>query len=396
MFIGDNDGGHQQLNVSSSYASGTGQKSTNERTAKRNTNKNCDSPPWDDLPVELLATILKGVNIADYYSFGRVSTNWRNAAVSSKREFVESKGPLVAQISSRARRTCFFYDVSARIAYRASIPKFCGRFCAGISCGFLIMRSYATDLMLANPLTEQLVEFPKLTQLSNNHMMMTDSCILAYTNPQPDFLAVVLSPTSSSIQFRRSRDNEWSFFSFAGKPWKIRDIIAFGSRIYALADDSQIGVLSLRSPPTVEFLNLKDKPFFSPAVKLVASGDDLLAVDFVAGRRIRIYRVDIAGSQWVRVHDLGDKSVFLTDLKSSRICSTTSWGGRPNCVYHLGYVSAECLVFSVANPFVAVDRFQITPGNRGHASRVQYAWYLPSDSYTMDIVRDDQFDDAVA
>ncbi|GKV07907.1 hypothetical protein SLEP1_g19610 [Rubroshorea leprosula] len=365
---------------------GTSLKSGNKKTSKADSTWS----QWSDLPMDLLTKISKGLSVADYLSFGHVCRNWRLVTAASKQEFLESQAPMVVVISSRAKKTCFFFDMSSRDTYRTVLPKFSGRVCVGISSGSLIMQS--TDLMLTNPMTGQKLEFPRLLQPFPDRAWMSDRCILAFTMPHPDFLVVALSSRNQNLQFCRSRDHQWNFYSFEEKPWVFVDIIAFGSRIYALTNNSQIGVLSLKSPPTVALLELKGRPYLSPHVKLAASDEHLLVVDFMPTRWLHVYRIDLVSSQWVKVDDLGDQTLFLSymiHLQCCRIRSATSWGGRPNCLYYLGYKTAECNVYSFAGALI--ESFPVVPANRLHAISALKGWYFPHDSQKMDYVWDDQF-----
>ncbi|GLT33131.1 hypothetical protein SLA2020_077440 [Shorea laevis] len=368
--VEDCDGCHQQPRMPISSVSGTrlksGNKNTSKQRCKRNARKECTWRPWSDLPGELLSDITKGLSVADYLSFGRVCRNWRSITVSSKREFLESQAPLVLVISSHARKTCFFFDMSSRDTYRTVLPKFSGH----------------------------TLEFPGPLQPFPDRITMSDGCIFASTMPHRDFLVVALFSMHLNLQFRRSRDHQWTFYSYAGEPWEIKDITAFGDRIYAVTSDSQIRVLSLKNPPTMEPLQLKGKPHLGSNVAFAASDEHLVVLDLVPRRRVEVYRIDFVSSQWVKVDDLGDQSVFMSDMIHLRLASlhtTTSWGGRRNCVYYLGPWSAKCTVFTLEGELV--ENISVAPGDRLRSIRVSYGWYFPRDSHKMNSVWDDQFDD---
>ncbi|GKV07911.1 hypothetical protein SLEP1_g19612 [Rubroshorea leprosula] len=395
--VEDCDGCHQQPRMPISSVSGTRLKSGNKNTSKqrynkRNARKECTWRPWSDLPGELLSEIAKGLSVADYLSFGRVCRNWRSITVSSKREFLESQAPLVLVISSHARKTCFFFDMSSQDTYRTVLPKFSGRSIVGISSGYLIMQ--LSDIMLTNPITGHTLEFPGALQPFPDRITMSDGCIFASTMPHQDFLVVALFSMHLNLQFRRSRDHQWTFYSYAGEPWEIKDITAFGARIYALTSDSQIRVLSLKNPPTMEPLQLKGKPHLGSNVTFAASDEHLVVLDLVPHRRVEVYRIDFVSSQWVKVDDLGDQSVFMSDMIHLRLASlhtTASWGGRRNCVYYLGPWSAKGTVFTLEGDLV--ENISVAPGDRLRSIRASYGWYFPRDSHKMNSVWDDQFDD---
>ena len=57
--------------------------------------------------------------------------------------------------------------------------------------------------------------------------------------------------------------------------------------------------------------------------------------------RFLIFRMDFSMHEWVRVHDLGERTVFFSvyvDLNNSAICCVAAKGGvKPNAIYSLRY-----------------------------------------------------------
>ena len=57
--------------------------------------------------------------------------------------------------------------------------------------------------------------------------------------------------------------------------------------------------------------------------------------------RFLIFRMDFSTHEWVRVHDLGERTVFFSvyvDLNNSAICCVAAKGGvKPNAIYYLRY-----------------------------------------------------------
>ncbi|KAJ4729407.1 F-box protein [Melia azedarach] len=355
---------------------------------KKKTTNNCKNwRPWPDLPVELLDIISSHLRIADYLKLGRVCWKWRYFFLSSRQKFMASQPPLVLFVSSRAKRTCCFYDIFDFIKYEAKLPYFCCKSFIGLSCGYTIMEDILSNIWLTNPITGHQHVFASMP-LFDDCMHICEHTILACTRPYPDFLVVVLSKLHCIVRFRRYRETYWSVYHFAGKPWKIMDMVVFNARIFVITSDLQIGVLSLGSPPDVLLLSFKCTPQVSCCPRFVASNDRLVLVDFIPSVALAVYTIDFMRREWVKVDNLGDQSLFLGDLVTPSLCSTTKWGGRSNCVYYLPFKSTRCFVYSLNGELLS--SIIVSEADPIVSPRMN-SWYFPHQSYGIDVVRDDKY-----
>ncbi|XP_021890397.1 putative F-box protein At5g66830 isoform X2 [Carica papaya] len=337
---------------------GSSSKGNKESCKRRKVSPLGELRPWSELPDELLNIISKRLSMVDYFSFGHVCTKWRSSSMASSKDFFSSVPPLVIVLSSRGKKACFFFNICDGRRYETKLPCFTGKFLIGSSSGYLIMEGTKQDLWLTNPVTGHKLEMIKLLQ-PTSRVHLNDLTIFASTIPQKDFLVVSISFINVQLQFRRSKDVNWHIYKFPSKSWRFFDLVVFKFKVYALGTDCQIATLSLKSPPSLTLLKLKGKPRLTNFVKFVASDQRLLVVDFIPSLRLEVYEVDISRMEWVKVTDLGDQALFISDMKSSRLCNATKWGGFSNCLYHLTFMAQRCTLYSLAGKVIGsieIDR----------------------------------------
>lgn len=368
---------------------GSSSKGNWGRCKKRKVSPFGELRPWSELPDDLLDAISKRFSMVDYLSFGHVCTKWRSSSVASRKDFFSSQPPLVILMSSRGKKACFFFNICDGRRYETKLPCFAGKFFIGSSSGYLIMEGTEEDFWLTNPVTGHKLDIIKPLQ-RGDWVHLSDLTIFASTIPQKDFLVVSISSINLQIQFRRSKDVNWHIYKFPCKSWGFIDLVVFKLKVYALGTDCQIGILSLKSPPSLIPVRLKGKPKLTNYVKFVASDQRLLVVDFIPLLRLQVYEIDILRMEWVKVTDLGDQALFISDMKSSRLCNPTKWGGISNCLYHIGFMAQRCTLYSLDGKIIG--SIKIDRGGKENSPRLNYGWFFPEQSYEMDIVWDDQYD----
>ncbi|KAH7577229.1 hypothetical protein JRO89_XS01G0225000 [Xanthoceras sorbifolium] len=350
---------------------------------KRKSKTGDDRRPWEDLPIELLDIVSSHMTIPDYLSFGRACHSWRSYFLDSNKRFTASRPPLVCYISAWDVNSCFFHDITDGNSYEATLPDFTCKFCIGVSCGYIIMGEFFSDLWFTNPVTGYQHLFSSMPQ-SDYCMYRSDRFILASTGPNQDILIVLLCRKHYSVWYRRSTDMQWSSYSFVDKPWVV-DMVVFNSRVVVITNMYQIGILSLRSSD-VRFLEFRGTPrgCFNP--RFVTSNEQLYVVDFLPSVWLEVYKVDFSIMEWVKVDNIGDQALFLGDMMGTGMSSTTRWGGRSNCVYYLSLATDQCYVYSWTGAYV--DSIQITGEDRVATARLK-CWYFIDQAHNMYYVSDE-------
>ncbi|KAI4351532.1 hypothetical protein L6164_005890 [Bauhinia variegata] len=121
-----------------------------------------------------------------------------------------SQAPLILLLSPYARRSCYFYNIFECKMYKALFPSFVGKFCAGITGGYLVMddkNEKADDpLWLVNPITIDELYFPRLTNLLD--------CIFLVSVPKPrgEFMLIGFSMIPPVLLFCRTGDVQWTTY----------------------------------------------------------------------------------------------------------------------------------------------------------------------------------------
>ncbi|KAH7560505.1 hypothetical protein JRO89_XS10G0032200 [Xanthoceras sorbifolium] len=340
---------------------------------------------WADLPVELLVTIYSTLTIVDFLNFGKVCSSWRLSFLIFKQNFMNVHAPLAMYISSRAKKSCHFYDISTRVKYETKLPTCVGKKFLGCSSGYLIFQDFHKKIWVINPLTGHKLRFPNMPQ-TKKPLNGSDRAIFASFGSGSDFALMVLSKTHETIRYCISRDTNarWRYLSFAKESWKIVDLVVFDGRVYALTNNSRIGVFNLRTR-RFWFLTLEGTPWLTTFVRLVASKKQLLIVHFLPTiSRAKVYTIDLERLKWVEVEDLGDEALFLGAWMSSKSGSTTNWRGLRNCVYHLPFGSNMCNIYNLNGEFRG--RFQICEPDMTHKI---YCWYFLHQAYSPDNISDE-------
>lgn len=201
-----------------------------------------------------------------------------------------------------------------------------------------------------------------------------------------DLFVLILSKINKKLYCFISRDNQWKEYNCAGKPWNIEDIIFFYGKIFALTNDTQIGILNVRCLE-VKLLKLRCAPCLSlsSSVSLVVSNKQLLIVDYFNIsflKDIELYRIDISRMEWIRVGNLGGEALFLGDMISSRTINPRKWGGRSNCVYQISSQFCVYSIYSLNGEHLKSNLTVVKP------TRKQF-WYFLQQSNSIDNVRDD-------
>ncbi|XP_044482061.1 uncharacterized protein LOC123208590 [Mangifera indica] len=363
-----------------------------DRCRKKQLMTPAESRPWAALPKELLEIFSKSnsLSIADFLSFGKVCRNWRLSYLETKSAFMASRPPLVIYISTRAKRSCYFYEIkTSPNTYKTKLPNFARNFCIGLSNGYLIMEDIFTNVWVINPITGHKLKFPRLFE-TPNFLNCSDRAVFASIgdDAKDNFLLAVLAPTYKTLMFFVSRVNQWQQFSYIRKNWSIIDIVVFGGRVFCITSENQIGVLSVKTCEVI-LLNLKNTPQLRSIwpVRFVASKNQLLIVDFPReGNVLEVYTIDLLKMEWVKVNQLRDKdeAIFLGEKMSSRLSNATNWGGQSNCIYYLPFKHNTCYIYSIRGE--SLGSFPIM---KQKAAPKMNGWFFPGECFTLENVRDE-------
>ncbi|KAK7828169.1 hypothetical protein CFP56_030481 [Quercus suber] len=314
--------------------------------------------PWSELPEALLELIAKSLCAIDYLMFGCVCKGWRLYVAAQRQEFMASQPPLVVLLSSYARRTCYFYSIFDQRLYKAILPNLVGKTCSGVYCGYFVMldkkKSADSQIWLLNPFTRHELRF------SSPPNPYFSFIFASLPTPSQEFVIIAIKGGYPFLQFHKSTDVNWTVYDYTDLfkghfaddfRWFVGGAV-FKGKIYMLTNHGDIGILNPNSHPYVTLLKVKGIGYRSCGLQLLAFEDKLLMIHRydTVWQQIQVYELNFLKMEWVKMQNLKDQALFLSN-KSSGFSDMTRWRGsqqtmncggwsvsqRPkNCIYRLG------------------------------------------------------------
>ncbi|KAM7508774.1 hypothetical protein LguiA_019227 [Lonicera macranthoides] len=342
------------------------------------------SRPWGTLPEDLLILIIMHLEFPDFLSFGRVCRSWRSAAEAQRKIFLAPKPPFVGVISSFAKKSISFKNIFEETRYKTMLRDVNSKLCLGSSCGYLMMLESDYRLWLVHPITGNEFRFPSLPGSSRKEISSQCRAVLVYSPTLSGYQVVAIYRNTKQIMNGGPHDADWRCLTFHFLPCEFADLAFFKGAIYVLATNCLIYQVSVQRCGIIFFpMEVKYAPSVSGLnLQLVSSNERLFMVDCYSELRLPfVYEVDFDSMTWVRMLDLGDEAIFLSDLKSSFVANPTKWGAQGNCVYVLQKKDHLCCIYSLDGREIGGVR--VLYGERP-TTKLPFIWYLPELSYSRD------------
>ncbi|KAI4351533.1 hypothetical protein L6164_005891 [Bauhinia variegata] len=299
--------------------------------------------PWSDLPEALLDQITRHFGVVDYLMFGCVCKSWRSYTSAYKQEFLASQTPHILFLSPYARKSCYFYNPFEHKMYKALLPSLVGRFCAGITGGYLVMdnKKEKADkpLWLVNPITRHELYFPR-----SPHRLCR-IFLASVSIPRGELMLIGISMFRSVLQFCRSSDVQWTTYEFQGHELPI-DGAFFKGKLYLITDVGRILQFDPSSPPYYIKLGVGSIPNPTLQMRLVASEEQLFVLVTSYEEHHRIYMLDFQMKLWITVQSLGDQALFIGNRIGSlgsctKVNSEEGCQSARDCILEVGYGCSE-------------------------------------------------------
>lgn len=379
----------------------TTNKRRTESIRKRSDNSdNRASAPWPDLPNDLLISILMKLSFIDYFAFCGVCKLWMNAAKAHKKIFMKCQQPLAVVKSTHAKRACLLYDIFGGRKYKAMLPDLIRRSFVGLSCGYLIMLDDDFRFCLVNLFTRHELQFPVIPWYVEKFCYKNQlRPILFYSTKLSDYLMVFVDRTRNSILIAQSRGAKWFAIQNLNNSDSIVDVTIFKGKIYFLTNAARFGELKMRPSPILQLLrtNIFSIPnvLLFPSLQLVTSRNCIFMVSHPHPRLnldykdIIIFKLDNTKMDWMKINDLGQKALFLSDMKCSAIVDPTKWGGLSNCVYVCEWMINKVSVYPLDGVGKRLEDIPVV--QEGSDTLVPYFWYIPRKGEKMN-ESDEEFD----
>ncbi|KAL6658499.1 hypothetical protein ACP70R_004085 [Stipagrostis hirtigluma subsp. patula] len=136
-------------------------------------------PDWSGLPQDLMATVMRALDIPDLFSAGAVCGPWRAAysAVRGVRVPITDASPcLLYSCAADDAGTATMYSPSSGASFKVPLPApaFRARYVVGSGHGWVVAADEASNLQLLNPLTGAQVDLPPVTGLHHIESSLDD------------------------------------------------------------------------------------------------------------------------------------------------------------------------------------------------------------------------------
>ncbi|KAJ4976765.1 hypothetical protein NE237_001871 [Protea cynaroides] len=290
---------------------------------------------WSELPNLITEMIVDRLGFLDILRFGAVCKNWRSVFSEARRRRFH---PMVLFEYNLQKGTFGFYSFEDKKVYWKNLEdRYPARHCVGSCDSWLVLSSpYLQNYFLLNPFTGARVECPYVNRPDVDvftKVILLDSPIDLTTKRTNCYCTVVaLNLFSTELNICRLGDARWTVLKM-GHEHFLGSLVYFKSQIYTLSIHGELWIISLSGPKlraTVEKvlvqINLTIGLEFQKECYLVEAEDYLLMV-------IRIKRKSLK-KQWIREYNLPDDQALFLGRLSSKIVSTTEYGGlQGNSIY---------------------------------------------------------------
>ncbi|KAJ0438962.1 putative F-box protein [Helianthus annuus] len=284
-------------------------------------------PPWSNHQ-DLLCEIMMKLELADFFTFGKVCKSWRSLALTHKNKYMCSRQPMSVTLPTDITAECYFRDIFEGRKIKAVIPHSTGSTCVGLTCGYLVFYSrIGRDFWLVNPFTSHELHFPNFPLEVNTDLSIFRG-ILVFSPSVSQWAFVFSHKFSKKISFSLS-GNQASWYHLTSE-FSIVDIHSFMGKIYMLTVCGRIFEVGLDSKPTLTPLVMKNFPkrqLFR--LEFVCSGKNLFVLDKVTAYLYEVYEIDLEKMEWVlKQNSTVDYGFFVGDIKSSAAINPDTWSGR--------------------------------------------------------------------
>ncbi|KAK1357186.1 hypothetical protein POM88_050442 [Heracleum sosnowskyi] len=304
---------------------------------------------WDNVPNELLESVLKKLSIIDYVSFSGVCKSWRSAFIDFRKTYMRHQQPLVFVRPKCSKKSCVLYNMFDEKSFKTMVQDLPCKNLIGLSCGYLITIDRNLRFWLVNLMTKHELRFPALPEYMGRTCYLDLHALLFRSIQLSKTFLVLFSMKLNFLLLSESGSSSWQRYNLSNTSARISDVKLFDGKIFVLTCDALFGEFNPKADPVFKFYNI-NIPFQFPAdmsVKMVASDNKLYAIKFhfIVDRYLSLFEIDHKKMDSVKqVHDLGAESLFLSRF-SSAVVDTTGWGAGTHPVVWDHYSKSYCWFF---------------------------------------------------
>ncbi|XP_057785398.1 F-box protein SKIP23-like isoform X2 [Salvia miltiorrhiza] len=315
---------------------------------------------WSKLPYDIVHKVATHLSvIEDFLAFSAVCCSWRSVYLAKE----WNPGPQVPvlmfsnddNINIRS-----FLSLNRNKVSNSELPEARGRRCWGSSSGWLVTIGYDHEIRLLNPFTHVSYNLPPKSSLEisfGDFLSWYDIIERAFVfrNPRTsdaneDLMVMIIYGTMKQLALCRPGYSSWRCVKDKIHAEFI-DVTCVKDQIFALSfmgvlvlidiDSLAVTAISGQDPPRNVALSLITGG--SEQISLVESSGDLWMVYQAQGRNpwrsrvestaFLVYNFDFDNKQWIRLSNLGSRTIFVGDSSSIVVRATCSLKCESNSVY---------------------------------------------------------------
>ncbi|KAJ4812936.1 F-box protein family-like [Rhynchospora pubera] len=280
------------------------------------------SRPWNDLPMDLVESLLPHLSSVDALRFFTVCKSWNLASDSIQK----AKTWPWLMYQEKSDGTCKLLDPLNGKEYTTSVGLPSSVFPIRMLCskdGWVIVLDAAKAMFMVNPLNEDAVELPPLEGFDENFCGIT----FTSTPTSPDCVVLAFcADINGDIFFYKwhSEDEDWTFICDDESPpmhtASKTNPVFFQGEFYCLAETGELGIFN-PVDKTWRMLH-KLRPVYledevpSPGIEdcyLLELDGNLISVFKCnySNNDVRIIKLDTEKMEWIPVKDLAGWTLFL-------------------------------------------------------------------------------------
>ncbi|KAK1394924.1 hypothetical protein POM88_013980 [Heracleum sosnowskyi] len=343
---------------------------------------------WDNLPNELLGSVLAKLSLIDYLSFSGVCKSWRFASIDFRKSYMEHQQPLVVVRPIFSKKSCVLYNMFNEKSYRTMLPELPCKYLLGLSCGYLITVDRKSGFWLVNLMTKHELRFPVLPKCIGRISYLHICALLFRSTRLSKTFLVLFSTERNFLLLSESGASGWQKYLLSNTSARISDVKIFDGKIFVLTRDALFGEFNPRADPVFKLYNI-GVPFqisSNMSLKLMVSDEKLYTIichrdpNIIFYRCLSFFEIDHKKMESVKqIPDLSAKSLFISPVNSAMV-DTIGWG-TGNCVCALHSEDYNKCSFYHLNGNL-LGRAPILWD--GHSK--PYFWYFPSESWDISSV----------
>lgn len=306
---------------------------------------------WSDLPQSILELVLKHLILPDHIRFGSVCCSWRITQKQSLHPPL-SQLPFLLLPIDFYRRNIKFFSLSEKRIYKIPMPSnFTPKLghCISSSHGWLLLedRKKYNLFHLFNPFVEKGKNY---IQLPKTKIVQYRNCLFFSTPSDPNGILLVMKSSNSFVLYRLNNQC-CSWLDSDDYCWErdiVSNIICHEGKLYAMNKDWSLTVVDFLLPHySIISENLKFAPgnsqppllsrWCNEVCALVESCGEILMVKLThcynLGLSFDVFRADFTEMEWVKVENLGDRTLFINRTSAVSVCASKT-GCERNRIYY--------------------------------------------------------------